>query len=177
MLPPNEIMSELSYAYLHAVAAKAGFSCKGTPRPVDNAGVDAWISWKEQLDPRSVHTEDDVRVQLKATTKSPAEEDGKLSYFLEDVARYDQYRTRRGHFPVLLVVLFLPADSTTWLEVSDKELLTRRCAYWVSLWGAPPTRNTSGATVRLPRSNMLTPNNLRDVIRRLSIGEEVVYDG
>lgn len=175
MLPPNEILSELSYAYLHAVASRAGFACESAPRQLDNAGVDARISWKGHLDPRSVHTEDDVRVQLKATTKTPAEKDGKLSYYLEDVARYEQYRTRRGHFPILLVVLFLPADAATWLVVTERELLARGCAYWVSLWDAPPKPNTDGVTVHLPRSHMLTPDNLRDVIRRLSIGEEVVY--
>lgn len=42
----NEIEEALSYAYLHAVAAKAGMSCKVGSRSDDNAGVDAEINYR-----------------------------------------------------------------------------------------------------------------------------------
>ena len=38
--PPN-IESELSYAYLHAVASKAGMACNAGSRHEDNNGIDA----------------------------------------------------------------------------------------------------------------------------------------
>ena len=85
ILTRNNILSELSYAYLHAVASRAGFSCEVAGRHSDGAGVDARVGWKERLDPNTVHTNDDFRVQLKATTKPPTEESGRFSYFLEDV--------------------------------------------------------------------------------------------
>ena len=44
-LPSNEIESELSYAYLHAVVSKAGMNCKIGNRQEDNYGVDAIINY------------------------------------------------------------------------------------------------------------------------------------
>jgi hypothetical protein len=38
MLTEQNIEAELSYAYLHAVASRAGFSCEYTPRHADAAG-------------------------------------------------------------------------------------------------------------------------------------------
>ena len=38
LLPPIEIESELSYAYLHAVAARAGMSCEVSGRHTDKDG-------------------------------------------------------------------------------------------------------------------------------------------
>ena len=43
LLPPIETESELSYAYLHAVAAGAGMSCEVSGRHVDNMGIDAIV--------------------------------------------------------------------------------------------------------------------------------------
>ena len=43
MLSQFNIESELSYAYLHAVASRAGFSCTHADRHLDSAGVDAQI--------------------------------------------------------------------------------------------------------------------------------------
>lgn len=82
----NDIIEQLSYAYLHAVAAASGFACEVVvSRLVDGAGVDARLSWKERLDEASVHTNSDVRIQLKATTKTPPKENGRFSYYLKDV--------------------------------------------------------------------------------------------
>ena len=41
MLTEQNIEAELSYAYLHAVASRAGFSCEYRNRHLDGAGVDA----------------------------------------------------------------------------------------------------------------------------------------
>ena len=174
----NDIIEQLSYAYLHAVAAASKFACEVVvSRLVDGAGVDARLSWKERLDEASVHTNSDVRIQLKATTKTPPKENGRFSYYLKDVEKYDELRARSGSFPILLVVLYLPQDEFQWLTLDHGALTARRCAYWVSLWDAPATANRSGVTVYLPEENILTPANLRDLVRRLSLDEDVVYGG
>jgi len=43
VLSDANIEAELSYAYLHAVASRAGFSCAVAERHLDDAGVDAVI--------------------------------------------------------------------------------------------------------------------------------------
>ena len=175
-LSENNIKAELSYAYLHAVASRAGFACEMAGRHSDNAGVDATLRvLEERLAPASVYTQFTFDVQLKATSQQPALEGGRYSFRLDDVKRYDKLRRRAGPFPTVLAVLFLPEDANTWLEQSEDALIARRCVYWTSLWNAPATENTRGQTIYLPQSNILSVEGLRDVARRLSCEEELIY--
>jgi hypothetical protein len=49
-LTSNDIESELSYVYLHAVASKVGASCNITNRSLDGNGIDAAITgWAPSL--------------------------------------------------------------------------------------------------------------------------------
>ena len=176
-LTENDIKAELSYAYLHAVAARAGFGCEVAGRHSDNAGVDAYIRVKERLSAESLHTNFAFEVQLKATGRPTAPEAGKLSYWLDDVGRYDELRERSGPMPKLLVVLFLPENAAEWLEHSEVSLVIKRCAYWVSLWDAPASANKKGQTVYLSETNVLSAEGLRSVARRLSREEELTYAG
>ncbi|MGH7222956.1 MAG: DUF4365 domain-containing protein, partial [Gemmataceae bacterium] len=80
LLSPNNIEAELSYAYLHAVASRAGFACEEGNRHEDGIGVDAKLRIKERFSPESILTNFTVDVQLKATTQEPADQKGKYSY-------------------------------------------------------------------------------------------------
>ncbi len=174
MLTTQNIEAELSYAYLHAVAAAAGVACNVTDRHLDNAGVDATLHIVHDVPPLTDLT---VHVQLKATAKPVNPIEGRLPYWLADVRRYDKLRLPGSMPPRLLIVLFLPEDAQEWLTASAEELVLRRCAYWVSLRGAEESDNKSGVTVYLPESQALTPSALRDVLERLSRQEELTYAG
>lgn len=167
--PPN-IESELSYAYLHAVAAKAGMACSATSRHEDNQGVDAHLTAWGPFPDGGYLQEVAINVQLKATTTIPAEvHDGAdLSFFIRETRRYDDLRMEAVSVPRLLVVLFLPAEAGEWLNHSADQLALRRCAYWQSLRGAPGTSNESGATVYLPKAQMFSPEALHRLAARLS---------
>src|ERR1700693_3333458 len=156
-MPTNEVEAELSYAYLHAITARAGFGCKVTARHEDNVGLDAAVRiLEEQLDPNSTYTNFPIEVQLKATSQPAKSNEGRYPYFLKEVGRYERLRRRSGPFPTILVVLYLPKNAPQWLEQSEKSLVMRRCAYWVSLWDAPPCANRTGQTVYLPKANVLS---------------------
>ncbi len=176
MLSENEIKAELSYAYLHAVAARAGFGCHPADRHLDGSGVDAQINVKERLAAESIYTEFSFHFQLKATSQELALVEERISFPL-DVAQYDKLRKPTLHMPRFMLVLQLPATVEDWLTVSPDELVTRRCARWVSLRGAPTTASTAKTTVRIPVDNLLTPHALRDIARRCSVGEEIDYAG
>jgi hypothetical protein len=176
LLTDKNIEAELSYAYLHAVAAKAGMNCQASDRHLDNAGIDAAIAAREQFAADSVWTEITLHVQLKATVKQPTEAGGKLSYFMDDVGRYDRLRTARAVPRRVLVVLFLPANAVEWLTWAQERLVLQRCAHWVSLRGALPTTNATGQTVYLPRAQVFSPEGLRELMTRLSRDEELLYD-
>ena len=68
LLTENNIKAELSYAYLHAVAARAGCEAVVTGRHSDSDGVDAMITAKERFAPDSLFTNFPIAVQLKATS-------------------------------------------------------------------------------------------------------------
>lgn len=172
----NDIMAELSYAYLHAVAARAGFGCKVGSRIDDGASVDAFVRVDEKMDSDSVLWNFDIEVQLKATRQVLTEINGRHSYFFQGIKRYDRLRDPGSPLPKLLVVLLLPGDPAQWLTLDENALISRRSAYWVSLEGAPPSDNDTGKTIAIPRSQLLTVEALRDVALTLSRQEELRYD-
>lgn len=173
---PN-IESELSYAYLHAVVSKAGMACQVTGRHQDNNGVDAEITAWGPFTNGGYIQEIDLKVQLKATIKTPADDGTSLSYFLEGIDRYNDLRTAAVTSHRILIVLFLPTNDQEWLSHNVDSLVMRRCAYWVSLRGAPDTVNGSGVTVKLPKSQIFNPDGLSDIAARLSRKEELLYVG
>ena len=165
--PPN-IESELSYAYLHAVASHAGMACNVGNRHEDNNGIDATLIAWGPFTNGGYLTEVTIKVQLKATVAVPVDDGANLSYFLRGVNRYDDLRAESVSNARILVVLFLPANAQEWLHHSADQLALRRCAYWQSLRGAPVTSNGSGATVKLPKNQMFSAQSLTGLAARLS---------
>ena len=116
-------------------------------------------------------------MQLKATIHEQTLKDGKLSYFLDGVERYNKLRKETVTPPRILVVLFLPSDCDEWLRWSKDELAMRKCAWWVSLRGAAATDNETGQTVYLPEDQPFHSDGLREIMTRLSRQEELNYAG
>src|SRR5437660_12159681 len=111
VLSTYDIEAELSYAYLHAVAAKAGMSCMCANRHLDNAGVDAQVTAVEKFAADSVLADIAPHVQLKATSRQPAEQEESVSYIMQDIGRHDKVRHSGTLPPRLLVVLSLPENA------------------------------------------------------------------
>jgi hypothetical protein len=177
LLPSVEIESELSYAYVHAVAAKAGMSCYVPDRHLDALGVDAVITAHDDFGPGAILTDVPVYVQLKATIEDPRLRDGRLSYFLQGIERYDVLRRTSVTPPRILVVLFLPRETNEWLSWSSERLSMQRCAWWESLRGAPPSDNARGVTIYLPETQSFSPDALLGIMSRLAREEDLVYHG
>jgi hypothetical protein len=175
VLTSQNVEAELSYAYLHAVASRAGIICERTGRGSDDAGVDAVLRVKGQLAEDSLLTSLTVDVQLKATIAQSVDKDGRYAYPLK-MKNYDELRSVKTSAPQLLVVLFLPVEAAEWLVQSHECLVTRRCAYWLSLRGAPASDNETSQTVYIPSANLLSIENLRDLMTRFSRRETIPYD-
>lgn len=177
MLTQANIEAELSYAYLHAVASRAGFACEWRNLHLDGAGVDATVTEDGRMlaaDSRLTYIP--VDVQLKATYTDLPEANGKMSYPLE-IHQYDRLRSVTVGSPRLLVVLRLPRDPAEWLRVNAESLLAKRCAYWVSLRSAPAVVDQDSRTVYIPSENILTPGQLTQVMTRFSRQEVIAYEG
>lgn len=171
LLSENDIKAELSYAYLHAVAVRAGLSCSVTNRLGDSAGVDATLRFKEKPTPDAVIIESLLEVQLKSTSSPVALQNGRYSFFLRR-DHYDKLRSDSSPLRRFLVVLFLPEDSAEWLTADHEQLSLRRCAYWCSLRGANETTNKTGQTVYLPQTNIFSVEGLRAIVGRVARNEE-----
>ena len=175
MLSEQNIEADLSYAYLHAIAARGGFSCAFTHRHLDDAGVDAMIHEDgRMLAPDSTRTSFALHVQLKATRVAPIEQNGRFSFSLA-IGQYNKLRQTRLESARILAVLYLPANSSEWLQHSEDALISRRCVYWVSLRGAPASENDSHQTVYVPRNQLLSVASLTDIMTRCSREEEIFY--
>ncbi len=171
----KDIEAELSYAYLHAVAAHAGVACQATQRSHDNLGIDAMLSVCKDFGEDARLTDITLHVQLKATVKPPARKGGRLSYFLEDLTFYDRLRAGTERPPKILSVLFLPQEPARWLTHSPEQLALHRCAYWVCLTGAPASANATGQTIYFPETQQLSPTGLLDLFGRLARLERLCY--
>ena len=143
ILDDNHRKAELSFAYLSALSAMAGYTCQKGPDP-DLDSVDANVraggSMRSQFD-----------VQLKATSSPNRLADG--LHFQLGRKNYDDMRAPRL-CPIILVVLELPDDPSEWLECSTKRLILRRCAYWQSLSEYPEIDSDSKVVV-IPDSQRL----------------------
>ena len=158
-LTSQNVESELSYAYLHAIAAKAGMSCKFTDRHDDGHGVDAEINYRGITShPYLTHVQ--LNIQLKATTASTGADPDFASYFFNGILRYNKLRKNDSPIYKILAVLFLPSEPSAWLTCTTDELILKKSAYWTCLYGADESKNDSGQTIYLPKNQLLTPEEL-----------------
>jgi hypothetical protein len=173
-LTKQDTESELSYAYLHAVAGKAGMSCKLGDRHDDGAGVDAEVVYRGDT-PHPYIRQVQLNVQIKATIKSPGNDPNFMTYFLQGTKRYEKLRTNDSHCHKIVVVLFLPTNPNDWLNCSANDLILKNAAYWTCLYGAAASVNDTGETIYLPKNNLLTPNALTDLAMKAATNTVPTY--
>lgn len=176
-LSDQNVESELSYAYLHAVAAHAGASCSASGRHLDNAGVDATLTGWGPFPGGGYRQEVNINIQLKATVKAPTIVGSSFSYSLDGIQRYNDLRTDAVALPRILVVLFLPHAREEWITHEDNGLSLHRCAYWVSLRGAQPSTNKTAQTVYLPTCQRFDVAGLSTLMGAISRCEIPNYQG
>ncbi|OIP71006.1 MAG: hypothetical protein AUK43_07485 [Oscillatoriales cyanobacterium CG2_30_40_61] len=158
-----------SYAYVQAVASVAGYSVEGKSRPMDNAGIDLTIEVPGEIGECLFPKFD---AQVKCTSSKNFISEQSIKFPLE-VKNYKTLIDIRVLVPQILIVVFVPDDVTNWLNVSEHEILMKRCGYWVSLKGKPSTQNSHKITVELPRSNLFTPQNLSLIMEKIAKGKEL----
>ena len=176
-IPQNDVEADLSYAYLHAVAARAGAVCNLSHRNEDNKGIDATLRVFGPFAGATYRKSIPFDVQLKATIKTPTDRGAHLSYSFKGKERYDRLREPCEAMPCLLIVLFLPDDDARWVEHSAEGLLLRKCAYWVSLREAPDFTNADNQVIHLPKAQVVTPQSLHAVAARVAVGDFPRYEG
>ena len=164
----NEQKQQFSIAYVHAVAALAGFTCQATL--VDDDSIDVVLGARGWIHDQAVVRSPRIEVQLKATAQNILGTDA-LSFPLP-IKNYEDLRQPCA-VPRILVVLCLPLAVPLWQEQTEEHLICRHAAYWTSLAGQPATPNTATINVSLPRNNLLTADALRQLMQRASRKESL----
>jgi Domain of unknown function (DUF4365) len=151
---------QFSRAYVQAVAAVAGFAWSAPS--VDDDSIDMTL---HQTGGGGIVRSPRVDLQLKCKAMvSPAEPTFSHSVKLKN---YDDLRDEAVAIPRILVVVLVPDDPADWLSHTEVELAVRRCGYWQSLRGLPPSVNATGQTVQMSRQRTFTVEALRGIMERI----------
>jgi hypothetical protein len=163
MLPKQSMEELLSISYVSAVIAVSGFA----PNEIDR-------DYGTDLEVRHIAIDGEKRIdlgaflslQLKATINWQ-KTDTEVSFDLEADA-YNRliYQSDNSSIPTALVVCCLPKDLADWLDVCEDDLRIRKCCYYHFLEG-PKTTNSGTKRVHIPRSQLLTPEALKNLKQSL----------
>ena len=146
----------MSESYLRAVVFRAGFNLNHSE---DDRGIDGTIKYPDR---RGM---DRIDYQLKSTTTRYEIRDANIIYDLR-VENYNQLVIETD-VPRVLILYLMPPDSDQWLSHSVDELILRKCAYWVSLMGMLPSRNSSTQRVEVPLANIFSHDELPGMLHSL----------
>ena len=139
-MAPNLIQEQLSWAYVRAVAYRAGWHLHRSE--VDDHGIDGTLEAR-------VAGINRVDFQLKATTRYDIQ-GGSIAYDLR-VENYNRL-IATDDLPRVLILFLMPEDPAQWLSHTVDELCLRQCAFWASLMGLPISRNASDPSGACPTS-------------------------
>ena len=152
----NHRKEALSFAYISALSAAAGFTCERGPNP-DIWKVDAALMFGDYR----------IDVQLKATSSPRRLADG-LRFQL-DRATYDVLRNVSRPTPIILAVLELPENPALWLECTPENLILRRCLWWDWIAGYPGITGESRVVI-IPETQQLDLAALENLMEQTRQG-------
>jgi uncharacterized linocin/CFP29 family protein len=159
----NQQKEQFSNTYLQAVTTVAGYSLY---KPfVDDDSIDWGIAAKGL---EGIVQAPRLELQLKSTSRDVL--DDKVIRYPLKLKNYNELILTGYATPRILVVVIIPEKLTDWLKESEEELCLKHCAYWVSLRGMPPTKNTTNVTVTLLRENQFTVAALQSIMLDISQG-------
>ena len=161
----------LSRAYIHAVAAKAGFSCA---RPDPDYGLDLSIRIVDEEEMSDDKTDfQDLGYVLDVSAKSTHNyriiEDN-IHYNLDVKAYNNLIKEKRGT-PAILVLYCMPSEEADWLAVGEDRTVLKYCGYWRSLRSEPPTTSTSTQVVKIPKNQIFCESSLKVLMTKIRNGE------
>lgn len=141
-LDETERKELFSYAYIRAVCASSGLAVDKPTTDLDSRDVRIYCRGAAEL-----------YAQVKCTENLP--DGGSHFSFALKIGDYNNLR-KETVAPTVLIVVHVPHEVTDWVGQTADELALRRCAYWVSLVGAPETPNEANVTIHLPKTQMFS---------------------
>jgi hypothetical protein len=98
----------------------------------------------------------ELKFQLKATTEAGISYDGNnIKYDLRSDTYNDLIQRKNSKTPLILILFILPPSKNEWLNMSDKELIIKKCAYWFIPENNHSTNNDSTVRISIHKENNL----------------------
>ena len=170
---PQESMEDVSIAYMQGLCAYNGYTLSIERR--DNDGVDITIKCKGYPSTTSgcLKYSPTLDIQLKSSfARFKQKRNGDITFILES-KNYNNLVIGDRMTPIILVVLHMDRDRKKWVKHSRVALKITKCAYWVNLKNCQPTNNGSNITIAIPKDNILSCENLKKLMIRVSKEEEL----
>lgn len=139
-----------SRAWVIAAASAADFTYEIVAD--DERGVDMTVHSQEQT----------LDFQLKAT--SNPEVQGNFLVHDLDVRTYDLLRSKQRAGYGVLALVVVGEDTTSWHTMDTTSTSLTRSAYYLPLYGLPPTPNEATIRLKVPMGNQLTADAMRDLM-------------
>lgn len=159
LLSIQDRQEALSRTYTAAIAASAGYT---TYEPsVDRDSVDLGINAGGSMRPN-------LHLQLKATIN--LRKAGDVFKFPLKRKNYDDLRAQT-QVPRIIVVLSLPKNEETWVNVSLQKLVLKRSAFWASLKNMPELPDgQQSTTIEIPVENHFDVDGLKRLMQMARTG-------
>mgnify|MGYP000662724646 CR=1 FL=1 len=162
----TSLQQQFSIAYVHAISTVAGYSLEEIR--LDEDSVDCSIM--QRGDDKTFPLFESLRVQLKCTYAHHP--DGEYLTYPLSLKNYNDLR-RHCMNPRILIVVHTPENCEHWIQQNENSITLNHLAYWVSLKGMPDTSNTTTVSIKIPTSQIITIETLRNLMNKLANGEEL----
>jgi hypothetical protein len=160
---------DLSFAYISAVAAKAGYNCHRMGG--HDYGIDLEIGSVEQIGQNRIDLGHRLHIQAKASHNfTTSNDDDCIRYDLK-IGAYNALISEDRGTPAILVLYCMPNDEEDWLSVYEEYTTLRHCGYWISLRGMSVSTNKITHRIKIPKEHMFTDMSLKNIMDRIKRGD------
>lgn len=165
MMTEEHIKEAISLRYIELIAAYNGYN---TGIPEKDYGEDLHIIEVGYNNERKRYSSTGriLKFQLKSTTEnSISNEENLIKYDLEAKSFNDLIERKNNCHPLILLLFILPVEKTDWINISEEELITKKCAYWYFPEQTElSTTNTTKKRITINKNNLFKLNTLNQLI-------------
>lgn len=167
MLPVQTIEEMISVSYVSAVVAYAGSVTNAVTKDfgIDLEVRDISLHGGKRIDLGSV-----LALQVKSTINWALENDFIVYDMEADAFNRLVYQRKNAALPCALVLCCLSKDQSKWLAVCEDDLKIEKCCYYYFIEESE-TKNSSKKRIRIPRSQLLTPESIILLKEKIRLGE------
>lgn len=153
MITEQHIQEGLSRSYIQAVAGVAGVNLAAQPE--FDYGFDGTFRGVTIRGERRVESGFPLDFQLKCTKNWRIDGDF-IVYDLESKTYNDFVSREPEANGALLILMCLPSDRESWLDISEDYMKVQKCCYFFRIEGETVPNEKSTKRIRIPRTNVLT---------------------